>query len=133
MPAGAATQLDGTYTGTWTLVPQMPRGLSDLSFSFVASNGTLTGKKETKLYSLEWHGNYDASGKISNGLIVGWVDVDDTGHGGTGKLLRWTVRGPITGTIVRPAGSTGTVKITTTDPHNTTYTGTWTCPTFKAP
>jgi hypothetical protein len=114
LPPSGPTQLDGLYNGTCTIV-----GIGTFPFSFRASNGSFNGSQNQVLYSLQWQGNYDKAGNIQNGMMTGWVDVMEGG-----QKLRWTVRGPIQGTIAA-AASRGTLTITTAD-GNRTWTGTWT-------
>ncbi|HWR57422.1 MAG TPA: hypothetical protein VN328_00920 [Thermodesulfovibrionales bacterium] len=115
MPAGATTTIDGVYTGTCAIV-----GIDTFPFKFTARKGVFQGSIDNKLYSLQWKGNYDANGKISNGVLTGWVDDWDTK---TKKKLRWTVRGPVNGTI-NPAGARGTASATTSD-GRITRSGNW--------
>ncbi len=114
LPPAGPTQLDGLYNGTCTIV-----GIDTFPFSFRAINGVFNGSFNKILYSLQWQGNYDKGGNIQNGMMTGWVDVMEGG-----QKMRWTVRGPIQGTIAAVA-SRGTLTITTADGKRT-WTGTWT-------
>ena len=131
-PPTVSAALDGTYTGkcTMTLLPEITsqgngvipawdkadspfvdgNGEPALTFvfSFKAASGSFKGGVDTTRYSLQWEGNYGATGTIVNGRMTGWVDV----FRGSQKL-RWTVRGPINGTLKPALPSTGTLSITT--------------------
>lgn len=116
LPPGVAVgNIDGNYAGTCNLMG----GLFD--FRFTAKGGRFSGridKAGVDGYSLQWEGNYNNSGGISNGIITGFVHILQNG-----KWIRWTVRGPVTG-IINPANSNGNASATTADGKNT-RTGTW--------
>lgn len=115
-PSGvAAGNIDGNYNGTCNLMGGL------FNFNFTAKGGRFSGridKTGQDGYSLQWEGNYDKSGRISNGIITGFVHILQNG-----KWIRWTVRGPVTG-IINPANSNGNASATTADGKNT-RTGTW--------
>lgn len=115
-PAGAAVgNIDGVHNGTLVL------GGTSYTFNFTARGGRFSGridKAGPDGYSLQWEGNYDKSGRISNGIITGFVHVLQNG-----RWIRWTVRGPVTG-IVNPANANGSTTATTADGKNT-RTGAW--------
>lgn len=115
-PAGNVIgNIDGTYNGTCNLMGDL------FNFNFTARGGRFSGridKTGAGGYSLQWEGNYDNTGRISNGVITGFVHISQSG-----KWIRWTVRGPVTG-IINPANSNGGAKATTADGKNT-RTGTW--------
>ncbi len=115
-PAGvAAGNIDGNYNGTCNLMGSM------FNFNFIAKGGRFSGRIDKggpDGYSLQWEGNYDKSGRISNGIITGFVHVLQNG-----RWIRWTVRGPVTG-IVNPANANGSATATTADGKNT-RTGAW--------
>ncbi|MFC2157550.1 hypothetical protein ACFLT9_06905 [Acidobacteriota bacterium] len=114
LPPTGAPHMDGQYNGTCTI-----DGIGTFPFNFNASNGVFKGSIDKPLYSLQWQGNYDKAGTIQNGWMTGWVDVIEGG-----QKTRWTVRGPIQGTITA-AASRGTLSITTAD-GSQTWTGNWT-------
>jgi len=112
--AGKATALDGEYTGTLQLsCPELwlDAAVKSMPFRFAASGGEFSGGHEDEPYSLRWQGNYDETGKITKGMMTGWIDFR---HEVEGKL-RWTITGPITGTLAAPASGT-LMTITATDP-----------------
>ncbi len=138
--SGAATGVDGTYTGTCNLVcfdnPTMePNPLwadskstaKAVPFNFTAKGGVFQGGHDSAACSIKWLGNYDASGKITKGMMTGWIDiihpsylpVEDGGWRpprGAGlefrvPKMRWTITGPIAGTLGTSAA--GTLSINT--------------------
>jgi hypothetical protein len=114
LPPSDPTSQDGTYSGTCAI-----GGIGTFPFNFQANRGFFSGRQDQTLYSLQWQGNYDKAGNILAGMITGWVDI------GTGaQKIRWTVRGPIQGTITR-AASRGNFSATAPD-GNQTWTGSWT-------
>ncbi len=114
LPPSGSAERNGLYNGTCTIP-----GIDTFPFSFRAFNGVFNGSLDKTLYSLAWQGNYDKAGIIQNGLMTGWVDVVDGG-----RKIRWTIRGPIQGTIAA-AASIGTLSMTDAD-GNRTWTGNWT-------
>lgn len=116
LPAGNPIgNIDGTYNGICNLIGET------FNFNFTAKGGRFSGridKAGADGYSLQWEGNYDNTGRISNGVITGFVHVFENG-----RWIRWTVRGPVTGTI-NPANASGSATATTADGKNT-RTGTW--------
>jgi len=125
-PSGTSSSLDGTYTGSFTLscacnspqckapiaknaaCPGVDTLTDPVPFVFTAKGGSFNGGKDAKEYSLQWQGNYDASGAIKNGTMTGWIDGCDKSN----EKLRWTITGPITGTL-SAAGATGSLSIFT--------------------
>lgn len=116
LPAGTATGVDGVYQGNCTIT-----GIGTFTFRVTARKGSFEGLVEQKKFHLRFKGNYDTKGIIKNGLLSGWVEDWDPKQR---RNVRWTVRGPITGTL-GPVGSRGTVRATTSD-GKITRTGTWT-------
>lgn len=126
--AGKATALDGEYAGTLELsCPELwlDVAVRTIPFCFTASGGEFSGGHEDEPYSLRWQGNYDETGKITKGMMTGWIDFR---HELEGKL-RWTITGPITGTLAAPASGTLST-FTSTDPDRLPgpieCSGTWT-------
>jgi Mg-chelatase subunit ChlD len=135
LPGAGATALDGEYTGTLELgcpegVWWLEKGKSFkiLPFHFTAKDGTFAGGHDDRPYSLQWQGNYDATGKISNGMMTGWIDFDHPAYRHLEPKLRWTITGPIEGTLRAPAGGRLTVNSSTDPdrlPEPIVCTGTW--------
>lgn len=117
LPPSDPSPQDGNYSGTCTIV-----GIGAFPFAFKAAGGFFSGGRDQTLFSLHWQGNFDKAGNILIGMITGWVDV------GTGEQkTRWTVRGPMQGTIT-PNLSRGNFSAVAAD-GNRTWTGTWTAST----
>lgn len=118
--SGAATTLDGDYTGTLELAcPEgvwwLEKGVSTktIPFDFTAKGGTFSGGHDAAPYSLKWQGNYDSTGKITKGMMTGWIDFDHPEYRDKEPKLRWTITGPIEGTLAAPATGTLTVNTST--------------------
>lgn len=115
LPPGAVINIDGVYQGNCTIV-----GIGAFVFKFTARKGNFEGLTEQKKFHLRYKGNYDKNGRISNGILTGWVD---NWNAAQKRNVRWTIRGPITGTM-NPTRSGGNVSATTSD-GKITRTGTW--------
>jgi len=138
---GPATGADGAYQGTCNLEcwdnpgkylhPLWPDSKSTskaIPFNFTAAGGVFQGGHDTSVYSLKWLGNYDGSGKITKGMMTGWIEIDHPSYRPLDKegawepprgappserypKLRWTITGPIEGALGPPAA--GTLAINT--------------------
>ena len=115
LPPGAGKPVDGIYQGTCSIT-----GIGVFPLTYAARRGVFEGLAEAKHYHLRFKGNYDAKGSIRNGILTGWVEDWNPQQK---KFVRWTVRGPVTGTI-SAAGARGSVSATTAD-GAITRTGTW--------
>jgi Mg-chelatase subunit ChlD len=89
-----------------------------IPFDFIASGGVFSGGHDEAPYSLQWHGNYDSTGKITKGMMTGWIDFDHPEYRDREPKLRWTITGPISGTLAAPASGKLTTN-TSTDVINT--------------
>jgi Mg-chelatase subunit ChlD len=117
---GKATTLDGEYSGTLELAcPEgvwwLEKGVSTkaIPFDFTAKGGTFSGGHDAAPYSLKWQGNYDSTGKITKGMMTGWIDFDHPEYRDKEPKLRWTITGPIEGTLAAPASGMLTVNTST--------------------
>jgi LPXTG-motif cell wall-anchored protein len=131
--SGAATPFDGVYTGTCTLAcPEgvwwvdVGRSTKTVPFKFTAKGGVFEGGGDDLPYSLKWRGDFDSkTGAITKGSVTGWIDFDhpryrprDYAHPEPCKesKLRWTVTGPVSGTLAPPATGRFTTNTSTDVP-----------------
>ena len=134
--SGEATALDGVYLGTLQLscsATWLDSTMRAVPFNFVARGGALSGGFDEPPYSLQWKGNYDGAGKITTGMMTGWIDfkaLRDPHEYGPAfdprDKLRWTITGSITGTLASPAGGTvETFTVVAPDRPQITCSGAW--------